>query len=58
MIEFYKDARNQWRWRVKALNGKILAISSESYKNKKDCRTALSSTRDLLREYHDIIGDR
>lgn len=32
--EFYKDKRGEWRWRVVAKNGRILAISSESYKRK------------------------
>jgi uncharacterized protein YegP (UPF0339 family) len=27
----------QWRWRVKANNGKIIGASSESYWNKSDC---------------------
>ena len=36
-FEYYKDAYNQWRWRFKANNGKIIAISSEAYHNKQDC---------------------
>jgi uncharacterized protein YegP (UPF0339 family) len=27
----------QWRWRIKANNGKIIASSSESFWNKTDC---------------------
>ena len=32
----YKDVRGEWRWRLKADNGEIIA-SGESYKNKQDC---------------------
>jgi uncharacterized protein YegP (UPF0339 family) len=41
MIEFYKDADKQWRWRIKADNGKIVADSGEGYHNKRDCRDGL-----------------
>ena len=36
-FEFYKDKRDEWRWRYRAKNGKIIATSSEGYKNKSDC---------------------
>ena len=35
--EIYQDKRGEWRWRLKAANGKILAMSSEGYWNKRDC---------------------
>ena len=35
--EVYKDRKDEWRWRRKARNGKIVGASSESYKNKSDC---------------------
>jgi uncharacterized protein len=33
----YKDAKNEFRWRLIARNGKIVADSSESYKRQKSC---------------------
>lgn len=37
-LEFYKTLfRRQWRWRIKASNGKIVAASTESFKNCLDC---------------------
>ena len=36
--EMYKDAQNEWRWRLLASNGKIIADSGEGYFNKDDCR--------------------
>ena len=31
-----------WRWTAQAANGKTLAVSSESYANRADCRAAVS----------------
>lgn len=31
----------QWRWRLIAANGRIIADSGESYHNKADCLTAI-----------------
>jgi uncharacterized protein YegP (UPF0339 family) len=32
----YKDRKGEWRWRLMK-DGKIVAITSEGYNNKKDC---------------------
>ncbi len=37
----YKDTSSQWRWRFRANNNKIVAVSSESYINKQDCRDSI-----------------
>lgn len=36
-FEVYQDAKEEFRWRLKAGNGKIIAVSSEGYKAKADC---------------------
>ena len=36
-----KDARGEWRWNLKAANGKNIANSGEGYKDKKDCLHAI-----------------
>jgi uncharacterized protein YegP (UPF0339 family) len=33
----YKDTTSQWRWGFVASNGRVIAVSSESYVNKQDC---------------------
>lgn len=33
----YQDVTAQWRWRLVATNGQIIAVSSESYHNRTDC---------------------
>ena len=32
--EVYEDKAGEWRWRVKARNGKVLADSAEGYRSK------------------------
>ncbi len=36
--EIYKDVNREFRWRIKSANGKVVASSSESFHNQKDCR--------------------
>ena len=38
----YKDAANQWRWRLVANNRKIIANCGEGYWNKGDCLAAIA----------------
>ena len=33
----YKDTRGEWRWRLKAANGNIVADSGEGYSSKQAC---------------------
>jgi uncharacterized protein YegP (UPF0339 family) len=37
----YKGRDSQWRWRLVAGNGRIIADSSEGYWNKTDCLAAI-----------------
>lgn len=40
-IEKYRDDNNEYRWRIVADNGNIMADSAEGYKNKVDRDSAL-----------------
>lgn len=40
-FELYRDSRNEYRWRLKAANGRIMADSGEGYINKGDCSAAI-----------------
>jgi hypothetical protein len=44
-IEFYKDAKGEFRWRITASNGRKIANCGEGYKNKKDCKNGLESVK-------------
>ena len=41
-FEVYRDAKGEYRWRLVASNGKIVA-SGEDYKNKADCLSTITS---------------
>jgi uncharacterized protein YegP (UPF0339 family) len=40
-FETYEDARQQYRWRLKATNGQVIATSGQGYKDKRDCENAI-----------------
>ena len=43
-FEVYKDAKEEWRFRLVASNGQIIAVG-ESYKNKNDCIDTINSIK-------------
>lgn len=43
--EMYRDPRNDWRWRLVASNGNIIANSGEGYKNKSACEDGIRSVQ-------------
>lgn len=42
--------RPQWRWRLKAANGRIVATGGESYNNRGDCMGMVRRIRDEAAE--------
>lgn len=40
-FKLYKDASMQWRWRLVAANGRIIADSGEGYRNRSDAVAAI-----------------
>ncbi|WP_107971617.1 YegP family protein [Neisseria elongata] len=40
-FEIYKDAKGEYRWRLKAANHQIVAQSSEGYTTKQNCQHAI-----------------
>ena len=41
-FEIIKDNRGEYRWRLRASNGKIIADSGEGYVNKGDCEHGIN----------------
>jgi uncharacterized protein YegP (UPF0339 family) len=37
-FEIYQDTRKEYRWRLRATNGQVIATSGQGYKAKADCR--------------------
>jgi len=42
-FEVYSDKKGEFRWRLKASNGRQIASSGEGYKDKKDCMKGIAS---------------
>jgi uncharacterized protein YegP (UPF0339 family) len=42
----YRDKQNQWRWTYEASNGRTIAVSSEAYVRKADCKRAIEIMKD------------
>jgi uncharacterized protein YegP (UPF0339 family) len=38
----YKDAKKQWRWTLRAQNGRKIANAGEGYKRRIDCLNAIA----------------
>lgn len=49
-IRVYKDAAGEWRWSLKAANGKIVADSAEGYKNRSTMVRAMDRLIVALRD--------
>ncbi|HVF67805.1 MAG TPA: DUF1508 domain-containing protein [Pyrinomonadaceae bacterium] len=43
----YKDGAGEWRWNLKAANGRIIADSGEGYHDRGDCIHAIELVRSL-----------
>lgn len=44
-FEIYRTSNKQWRWRLRASNGKLIANAGESYRRKIDCMRAIRLVR-------------
>jgi uncharacterized protein YegP (UPF0339 family) len=44
-FEVYEDAKKQYRWRLKASNGQVVASSAEGYKTKSDAESAIEMVK-------------
>lgn len=41
-FQLYKDAKGEYRWRLRADNGEIIADSNEGYNAKSDCEHGIN----------------
>lgn len=52
--EIYRDARDEFRWRVRARNGRIVADGAEGYQQRATCKRMLAMLCNLA-EVEDLI---
>lgn len=48
-MDIYEDARGDWRWRLKARNGRVIADSAEGYVSRTNARRAAETVRDTMK---------
>lgn len=41
-VDMYVDTKGEWRWTITAGNGEPIAVSSEGYRDKRDCDHSLT----------------
>jgi uncharacterized protein len=44
-FEVYKDKAGEYRFRLKAANGEVIATTSEGYRSKKSCMNGIQSVK-------------
>ncbi|MHB2210432.1 YegP family protein [Methylobacterium phyllostachyos] len=44
-FELYRDAKGEWRWRLRARNGEVIAESGEGYIRREDCEHGIALVR-------------
>lgn len=49
-FDIYQDKGGDWRWRLRARNGRIVADSAEGYASKRNAYRAVSTTLDTMHE--------
>lgn len=47
-FEIYRDASGDWRWRLRAANGRIVADSAEGYASKRNAQRAMGALYDAV----------
>jgi uncharacterized protein YegP (UPF0339 family) len=44
-FHIYKDNKGEWRWRLKAANGRIIADSGEGYSTEQECEADIDRVK-------------
>ena len=44
--EYYQDQKDEWRWRLKASNGRTIADSGEGYTTERECLADIERVKD------------
>lgn len=59
-FELYRDRKREWRWRLRAVNGRVLADSGEGYRSRFSARRAISALRFGVQhaEVHTVASKR
>jgi len=47
-LQVYRDGRREWRWRLRASNGRIMADSGEGYRRRASIYEAVRRVKSIL----------
>ena len=50
IFDLYRDKKKEYRWRLIATNGKIICVSSESYKTRRSAEESFDLVRDNIKK--------
>lgn len=56
-FEIYRDNANEWRWRLIAANGHIIAASGEGYRSKQGVERGIESVKKSVPEAEIRVSD-
>ena len=54
-FEFYKDAAGEWRWRLRAKNGQLLANGGEGFASKANVVRSMKAVRKAVAKAGDPV---
>ena len=54
-FDLYKDGAEEWRWRLLAPNGKVVADGGEGYTERNDCVEGISRVTSALIHQHPMV---
>lgn len=57
-FEIYRDTDQQYRWRLIAGNGRVVAVAGEGYKNRAGCLKGIKCVqRSAEAEFEEVEGE-
>lgn len=57
-LQLYKDKKDEWRWRLKASNGRIVAAGGESFSSRAKCHTSVAKVWETFASgNYDMVAD-
>jgi uncharacterized protein YegP (UPF0339 family) len=57
-LQLYRDKKDQWRWRLKASNGRIVATGGESFSSRAKCNESVVKVWSTFQsDNFDMTGD-
>lgn len=58
-VEIYQDSSHEWRWRLRASNGRIVATSGEGFKRHSSCHRSMLGVWDTFAaEDFEIVDEK